>query len=185
VQQRTTTTNNRKRGRIGNKMLNKINNSKVNKVTKTIEANLNTVIVFPNGIKVTCSAVSNSSSDMFGSTSTVIGSRIYIQENRESLKECGLSLSAGQVVEVRHNIQGLAERTQVDLRDPEKVKRNEDGTFTKTGEQSTHAIATEKERGCTDAQTMIRTRDNFTNTSGCGVIPETVVINHTKAGKQS
>tara|TARA_R100000234_G_scaffold22380_1_gene12609 strand:- start:26692 stop:27249 length:558 start_codon:yes stop_codon:yes gene_type:complete len=185
VQQRTTTTNNRKRGRMENKMINKINNSKVNKATKTIEANLNTVIVLPNGIKITCSAVTNSSSDMFGSTSTVIGSRVYITENKDSLKECGLSWSAGQCVEVRHNIQGLAERTQVDLRDPEKVKRNEDGTFTKTGEQSTHAITTEKERGCTDAQTTVKTRDNFTNTSGAGVIPERVVINHTKAGKQS
>jgi len=166
-------------------MLNKINNSKVNKATKTIEANLNTVVVFPNGIKVTCSAVSHSNSDMFGSTSTVIGSRIYIQENRESLKECGLSLSAGQVVEVRHNIQGLAERTQVDLRDPEIVKRNEDGTFSKTGEQSTHKVETEKERGCTDATTTIKTLDNFQNTKGEGVIPETVEISHTKAGKQS
>ena len=140
-----------------NKMINKINNSKVNKTTKTIEANLNTVVVFPNGVKITCSAVTNSNSDMFRSTSTVIGSRIYIQENKDSLKECGLSWSAGQSCEVRHNIQGLAERTQVDLRDPEKVKRNEDGTFTKTGEQSTHVIATEKERNCTDAQTTIRT----------------------------
>ena len=166
-------------------MLNKINKSKVNKATKTIEVNFDTVVRFPNGVEVSGIALMNNTSDMFGSTSTVIGSKITIRENIESLKECGLGLSTAQILQVRHNIQGLTENTLVRLRDPEKVKRNEDGTFTKTGEQSTHKVETEKERGCTDAKTTIKTLENFSSTKGEGVIPETVIIKHTKAGKQS